>query len=525
MKTNSCYSRALLLLACLSLPAIARPDEPPRLVVGIVISHFYPEWLAWYDAELPPGGFKRLAEGPERSLDYNYFYSRAGVDHASIYTGAYPATHGVISRAWHDRLRYNRQEAFASASHVETGSANTRESLSPGRVIGPALGDVMKINNANSKTFSIAMNGEEAVPAGGASANMAIWYSEETGQWITSSYYAGKLPAWLARFNQYIDSDLFTREGWKALPPPSPTTPRLAKTSPAAPTGFRHDVARARKQYNTYRVLKATPRANTLVRSLAAAIIATERLGEDDAPDLLAINFSCLDYMHRDFPVDSEECRDLLLRLDDELRALFSLLDASAAAGKYTLFLTFAEARELLPPELERLKLPAGYFSVARAVALTRSYLGLLYGDGEWIIDHDPGQLYLNRDLIEQRGVDPREIQDRVAGIWINFEGVDRVMTAYSLARAAAPPGTGQRVQNSFHPERSGDILFCLQPGWVGELKTPEDYRGQYSRRSVVPLYFHGARTSSIPPGKLDVTRLAPLLREILGIPPLATGL
>ena len=61
-------------------------------------------------------------------------------------------------------------------------------------------------------------------------------------------------------------------------------------------------------------VLKATPYANTLVRVLAEKLIDEERLGMDNDPDLLALNFSCLDYMSRDFTIDSSEEKDMLVR-------------------------------------------------------------------------------------------------------------------------------------------------------------------------------------------------------------------
>ncbi|MDR2130119.1 MAG: alkaline phosphatase family protein [Odoribacteraceae bacterium] len=513
--------KKIILFLCFSFSSFAvAAGERPRLVVGIVISHFYPEWLQWYGPALSAGGFKRLTGGRSLTMDYNYFYSQTGVDHASLYTGMLPAEHGIVSHAWYDRLRKKRQDAVASPEHVEVGSAGTNEvkSFSPRFLRTLSLGSVLKMNDASSKVFSVAMNGEEAVLSGGNSADLAIWYSEETGEWITSSYYAPRLPAWLSRFNDTIDSDVFVRAGWTSLPRRQAGGGRPANR-PGSSAGFYYDIARSRKEYNTYRVLKATPHANTLVRALAEALISGEGLGEDDAPDLLTLNFSCLDYMHRDFAVDSGENKDLVLRLDGELSALFAHLDASVGAGNYTVLLTVSEARELLPGELARLKVEAGYFSVSRASALIKSYLGLVYGDGEWLVDYDQGQLYLNRDLINERKLDPREMQERVAEMMIDFEGVDKVMTAYSLTRATSPPGTNRLVQNAFYHKRSGDVMFCLQPTWVPELKGVEDTYCRYSRRTVVPLYLWGAGIPAEIDGRQEVTGVMPLLCRILGIP------
>ncbi|MDR1415470.1 MAG: alkaline phosphatase family protein, partial [Odoribacteraceae bacterium] len=453
--------RIIISLCAIAFLFPASAGDRPKLVVGIVISHFHPEWLEWYANELTPGGLPRATAGNAWMLDYNYFYSQTGVDHASIYTGMLPADHGIIAHAWYDRLRKTRQSSVFSPAHLEIGSggATDIQSLSPRFLQALSLGSALKMSNAASKVFSIAMNGEEAVLSGGNSADLAIWYSEETGEWVSSTFYGERIPTWLSRFNYIIDSDMFVHKGWLPLSRENASTiARFNRSS--APGNFYYDVARAKREYNTYRVLKATPHANTLVCSLAEALITEEQLGKDDAPDLLALNFSCLDYMHRDFALDSEEEKDVVLRLDRDLNALFTHLDEAVGKENYTAFLTFAEARELLPPEMERLKVSSQYFAISRAVALLKSYLGLLYGPGDWVVDYDQVQVYLNRDLIDEKGLNAQEMQERAAGMMIDFEGISKVMTAHALTRSGSPGGASHLVQNSFYHKRAGDIIF-----------------------------------------------------------------
>lgn len=133
------------------------------------------------------------------------------------------------------------------------------------------------------------------------------------------------------------------------------------------------------------------------MRTLAEKLIDEERLGEDNDPDLLAVNFSCLDYMYRDFSIDSEEEKDMLIRLDSDIADLMKKLDTKVGKGNYTVFLTFSEMRELMPEDLQKIKVNSDYFSIFRAVALLKSYLALIYGPGDWIADYDQGQIYLNR--------------------------------------------------------------------------------------------------------------------------------
>lgn len=495
-------------------------EGKPKLVVGVVISHFYPEWLDMYETNLSEGGFKRLMkQGAKVNANYNYMYTQTGVDHASIYTGMLPTEHGIVSRMWYDRLRKKRQNATVSDRYKEIGEqqADSIQSLSPDYLQTISLGSAMRLNNPLSKVYSVAMNGEEAVLSGGSSAHLAIWFSEKTGKWISSSRYSQQLPGWLTTYNGQVKSDYFVNKGWMMLADEGKSAARI-KNKFGMVNNFYYDIARSKKEYNTYRVLKATPFANTLVRELAEKMIDEERLGVDNDPDLLAINFSCLDYMSRDFAIDSGEEQDMLTRLDLDMEALLNHLDTKVGKGNYTLFVTFSEARELMPEDLQKLKVNSGYFSIFKAVALLKSYLGLVYGPGEWIVDYDQGQIYLNRDLVEKNKLNLKEMQDRVADFLIEFEGVAKVMTAYSLTHTSFPDGVNRLVQNSFSHKRSGDVLFCIHPTWVSELKELEDSYFRHSKRPIVPLYLYGAGVKVGVKGNHMMSDLLPTLCEMMGI-------
>ena len=258
---------------------------------------------------------------------------------------------------------------------------------------------------------------------------MAIWLSEESGKWISSDYYADSLPGWLQAYNAKMESDFFIRRGWMALGDEdgNATSLRL-KNKIGLGNNFYYDLAQAKRKFDTYRILKATPYANTLVTDLALELLKTEQLGHDNDADLLALNFSCLDYMNRDYGVYSREFQDVVMRLDRDVEKLLNELDSRVGKGNYTVFLTFSEARELLPEELAKMRLTSGYFSIFKAVALLKSFLNLVYGEGEWILDYDAEQIYLDRQLIEQKKISLKEMQDKIADFMIEFEGVGHVL-------------------------------------------------------------------------------------------------
>ena len=83
--------KLLLLTSVLAWISGVSAEEKPKLIVGVVISHFYPEWMDMYGNELSENGLKRvMKQGTRVNVNYNYFYTQTGVDHASIYTGMLP---------------------------------------------------------------------------------------------------------------------------------------------------------------------------------------------------------------------------------------------------------------------------------------------------------------------------------------------------------------------------------------------------------------------------------------------------
>lgn len=511
--------KSLLGILLLLNAVLFAAENKTKLVVGITISNFYPEWLMIYRNDLSEGGLKRLtSQGRQMMADYNYLYSQTGVDQATIYTGLLPSEHGVVAHEWYDRLRNKRQNNVVSNEFQLIGEEG--KGLTPDWLQALTLGCAMKMNNVFSKVYSIAVNGEEAVLSGGSCANMALWLSEKTGKWVSSNYYADSLPGWLGAYNAKMESDFYIRRGWMALSDENgnSTTMRL-KNKVGLSNGFYYDLAQAKRKYDTYRILKATPYVNTLMVDMALQLLQHEQIGFDNDADLLALNFSCLDYMNRDYEVYSKEFQDVVLRLDKDVERLLTELDNRVGKGNYTVFLTFSEARELLPEELSKMRLSSGYFSIFKAVALMKSFLNLVYGDGDWVLDYDASQIYLDRALLEKNKIPLKDIQDKIADFLVEFEGVSRVITAHALTHNSASSGLEGLFQNAFSQKRSGDVLYALQPTWIPELKDREDNYARYSKRSKVPLYLYGAGVSPALPEKCPMTSLLSTLCQILKIP------
>lgn len=513
------YICVFLLFCCVSKGYAS--ENKTRLIVSITIDQFYPEWLSVYAGDLEEGGFKRIMNQGKRSVaDYNYLYSQTGVDQATIYTGVLPIIHGIVAHDWYDRLRRHRINNVAAVNYPEIGYGDSLKGYSPEGLEALTLGCVLKMNNVFSKVYSVAVNPEVAVLGGGSCANLSLWLSEKSGKWVSSGFYADSLPAWLTAYNGKIESDFFIRRGWMPLAEEQSNSLSLKmKNKLGLGNSFFYDIAQAKKKFNTYRVLKATPYVNTMVVDLAEQLVTSEGLGRDNDVDLLALGFSSLDYMNRDFGVYAREFQDMVLRMDKDIRRLLEFLDSKVGKEGYTVVLTYTEARELLPEELDKMRIESGYFSIFKSVALLKSYLNLMYGDGEWVADYDAGQIYLNRGLIEKNKLSLEEIQNKVADFMVEFEGISKVLTAYSLSRNAFSHGQEMLMQNAFSQKRSGDVMFCLQPTWIPELKDREDNYFRYSKRNKVPVFFYGAGVGHALAPECKMTDLLPTLCYLAGIP------
>ena len=86
--------------------AILKPASPkvparPKLVVVLVVDQMRADYVDKFLGQWT-GGLKRLVEEGAwfRDAAYPYAATETCVGHATISTGAFPATHGMVANAW-----------------------------------------------------------------------------------------------------------------------------------------------------------------------------------------------------------------------------------------------------------------------------------------------------------------------------------------------------------------------------------------------------------------------------------------
>ena len=74
-------------------------QDPPKLIVGIVVDQMRTDYIYRYWNNFGEGGFKRMVnEGAFlRDAHFDHVPTETGPGHASVYTGTIPARHGIVA--------------------------------------------------------------------------------------------------------------------------------------------------------------------------------------------------------------------------------------------------------------------------------------------------------------------------------------------------------------------------------------------------------------------------------------------
>src|SRR5207244_545655 len=81
-------------------------------------------------------------------------------------------------------------------------------------LIGTTVGDELVLDTqGRSRVVSIALKARAAILLGG-KLGKAYWFNEKSGGFVTSTYYAKELPAWVAAWNAKRLPDSFFGKSW-----------------------------------------------------------------------------------------------------------------------------------------------------------------------------------------------------------------------------------------------------------------------------------------------------------------------
>lgn len=505
--------------------------DRPKLVVGIVVDQMRYDYLTRFYSKYGEDGFKRLLnEGFScENSHYNYMPTYTAVGHASIYTGTTGSSHGIISNYWYDKFERKSIYCVDDLNYAAVGTADPGEQKSPYRMMTTTVTDELRLSqNMKGKTIAVGLKDRSAVLPGGHSSNGSYWFHGlDEGNFVTSAYYMDALPKWVNKFNESGLKENYIAMKWETLYPIKEYTESIeddnvyeeAFAGEVKPV-FPHDLPELKDLNGRFDLLKTTPFGNSLVMQFAKAAVEGEKLGARGYTDFLAISFSSPDYIGHRFGVDSKEVQDTYLRLDRDLAELLDFLDQKLGKDQYTVFLTADHGAVQVPAYLKSNKIPAGYFDETAFGNFIREHCASRWESSEIVEDISNFQIFLNHEKLKELKLTKEEVSDDLVDLIINFEGVNKAVTGLTLQRAQFSYGILSRLQKGYNQKLSGDVLWILDPAFIGSYSHKGSTHGTgYSYDTHVPVIFYG---KGIKKGAtrepVEIIDVAPTISSLLKI-------
>jgi predicted AlkP superfamily pyrophosphatase or phosphodiesterase len=543
----------VLAAALLLTPGLiaAGAAEPPRLILQITVDALRGDLPGRYAHLYGDGGFRYLMEQGVHYTNAHYQHANTEtiVGHVSLATGTVPSAHGMVGNVWFDReagrLAYNIEDPdhhlLTAGADVDakteidpTQKAATVDGRSPATILSSTFSDELAVHyGGRSKIFGVSVKDRGAVSLAG-HAGKAFWFSKASGEFVTSSYYYDQYPEWVKAWNAEKPAQAYAGTSWELMQDASrylfgDSDDREYETDfPGFGRTFPHAYGAADDKYFTTR-LTLSPAGDELTLDFARALIDSEQIGQDEVPDYLAVSFSSTDYVGHVFGASSLESEDNLARLDRTLAELFSYVDDKIGLENTLIVLSADHGQPEVPGRLHELGIEhARHFDTdaldkAPAIAALKEQFGI----GEELIEaYNQPYLYLNRDLIREKGLDQAEVEKAVAAELEKFDGVAAAVSSIALRTASLPDTLLMRaILRNFHPQRSGDIYLVFEPNvFINDfdgLSVASTHGSPWRYDTFVPVMFAGA---GLKPGTVSRSitpyDVAPTLANFLGVKP-----
>ena len=536
MKINFIFSLRFLLLVLplfLSSKLFSQKEtslKKPKLVVGIVVDQMRYDYVFRYWDKFSSGGFKRLMNNGFfcKNTNYNYVPTYTGPGHASIFTGSFPAVHGIIANEWYDKNTGKLKYCTEDVDVKPIGTENSSGYMSPKNLLVTTIGDELRLNSIQqSKVIAVSLKDRASILPAGHSANAAYWFDGKSGNFISSSHYINQLPDWLMSFNTKKLAQTYLEKGWNTLLPMTNYTESTSDDQEyeLSPNGkekaiFPYEYSKQLKDGN-YEIIRASPHGNSITKDLAIAALKGEQLGKSIYTDMLCVSFSSTDYVGHSFGPKSIEIEDTYLRLDLDLQLFFKELDVQVGKGNYLLFLTADHGAAEVPIYLNINKIPAGLVDENEIEKNLKEYLFSTFGDS-LVLNCSNQQIFLNHAKIKEKKLKVGDVQEETANFLLEQNGIAETYVAEDLKSQSYIKNSFKALlQNGYHFKRSGDVLFRFPVAYFDAImKKGTTHGAEFIYDTHVPLFFMGwgiRKGSSV--SSVDITDIAPTICTLLNIP------
>lgn len=507
-------------LAFMSTASIA--SQPPKLILQITVDSLRSDLPQRYMSKMGEGGFRYLYNQGIVYEDAHHAHSNTEtiVGHTTLATGAYPSRHGLIGNVWYDRttghMTYNiedpRYHLLSAGAGIDkstevdpTQTVARSDGRSPATILVSTFGDELSIHtDKKAKVFGVSVKDRGAVSMAG-HAGKAFWFSKSIGEFVSSSFYYDTYPQWVNSFNASKPSLAYANKSWELMYEPSEymfgekDDQEWEIAVGVFGRVFPHAYGPADgKYYTTF--LTVSPAGDDLTLDFTKALIENEAIGEDNVTDYLSVSFSSTDYIAHTFGPSSLESEDNLLKLDKTLEELFAFVDKKVGLKNTLIVLSADHGTPEAPPQVNEYGIEASYVDPAtwdRAPGIER--LKKEFGIGKKLIQaFYPPYIYLNHQVIKEKGLDLARVEEVVANEIMKFKGVNNAVSSTALMEGRVANTEDMRlILNSHNVKRSGDIFILFEPNWFINdfegLTVACTHGSLWNYDTFVPVIFAGA--------------------------------
>ena len=520
---------AVLLFSGVIFSSAQQIEQPPKLVVGMVVDQMRWDQLYRFEKHFGEGGFNRLLkEGYNfNNVMINYIPTVTALGHTSVYTGSVPSIHGIAGNDWTDRRTGQNVYCTTDASVKGVGSSSEKIGAhSPHNLWSTTITDQLRMaSNFRSKVVGVSLKDRAAILPAGHNPTAAFWFDEGTGHFVTSSYYMNELPEWVRKFNSKDIGSQLVRNGWNTL-----KDIREYKESTEDNMPWENIIGSAKepvfpysnlaKDYNEKKgIIRSTPFGNTLTLRMAEASLEGYQLGRGEETDFLVVNIASTDYVGHTFGPNSIEVQDTYMRLDKDLEIFLNALDQKVGKGNYLFFLTSDHGAAHSVGYMKQNKMSSDFFDKDLLSGLEKE-LETLLGQKDLIYTIDNYQVYFNESSIMKNGLSLEQVSKATTD-YLNRD--PRVLYAVDLSKvgsAPIPEPIKSRIINGYNWQRSGHIQIISHDAMLPSYSLKGTTHSVWNSYDAhIPLIFMGKGISKGQSSKpYYMTDIAPTLAQLLKI-------
>ncbi|HTQ62278.1 MAG TPA: alkaline phosphatase family protein [Candidatus Solibacter sp.] len=449
----------------------------PKLVVMIVVDQMRGDYVDKFQAEWT-GGLKRLVEEGAwfRNAAYPYAATETCVGHSTISTGAFPATHGMISNAWWDRETQKMMTCTfdPSAKDIGYAGASVKGGDTAWRMQVPAFAEELKFQSGRgTRVVTLSLKARAAITMAGHKADAATWFDPGAGAWETSNAYP--LAPFVEAYAKAHPAKEDYGKTWNLSLPESRYLYAEKATGAVPPEGwelgFPHPL-RGRSSGPEpdgafYEQWQSSPFADTALTKMAESAVHSLKLGQGSGTDYLGVSYSSPDYVGHAFGPRSWEIQDVLIQLDKNLADLFLELDKEVGRGNYVVALSADHGVVPVPEDMEQTGADAGVLHLPEVQVRVEKALEAFSYPKPAVARISGSDIYFAAGIYERLKSDSAAMNAVMEAIK-SVPGVEGVYRAEEVANRPATDNPLRRAMAaSYFVGRSGDLFIVPKAYWL----------------------------------------------------------